>query len=173
MVRCGLDHETANLTVTEETIEVAPENEAAIDVAQELKKPPIEDYLTEEQSKRDVDTTTLYKQFVKAHNEKYKFAKESKTLIRNCCIICVSALVFACVALSSFVLIFTDRRTIDIIALISAVIPLIIAIIGTLNIVTKHVFPEGEEKYITDIVKIIHENDLKNKIENIKQTKNS
>ena len=45
---------------------------------------------------------------------------------------------------------------------------MIAAVIGTLNIVTKYVFPENEEKNITDIVKLIHKNDLKNKQENMK-----
>lgn len=41
-------------------------------------------------------------------------------------------------------------------------------IVGVLTIITKYVFPENEEEYITRIVEIIQRNDLENKKENIK-----
>lgn len=44
----------------------------------------------------------------------------------------------------------------------------LIALIGILKIISKYYFDTSDEKYITDIVKIIQENDFKNKKENIK-----
>ena len=153
--------------VTENTIEVVPENRFSPPLEE-----PIKDNLTLEQRKRDEHTTTLYKQFVEAHNEKKSFAKGSKTAIRACCIVWVSVLVFSCIVLSAFILVGTNRSLTDIVALISAIIPLIVAIIGTLNIVTQYVFPEGEDRNITEIVKQIHENDLKNKQVNMSNKEN-
>ena len=160
MVRFGLPPE-----VTEDTTEIEPSSRVPSSLEQ-----PIRDYLTEEQRKRDEHTTTLYEQFVWAHNEKCDFVKESKKTIRKWCILWVCALilaVLACIAVAGVVLVYTDRLATDVIALISAIVPLLVAIIGTLNIVTKHVFPEDEERYITDIVKLIHENDFKNKQANM------
>ena len=127
------------------------------------------DNLTEQQRERDQLTTLLYKQFISVYGEKQGYVKSSKKTIRNWCIVWVSALVITFVVLTCYILFGTGRKTGDIIALISAAIPILAAIIGTLNIVTKHVFPEDEERHITEIVKTILNNDLQNKIENLKK----
>jgi hypothetical protein len=177
MVRCGLPLDSidpsdeveprAGVAVEEipnesSAIEVSPANRTVPDT-----KAPIDDNLTEQQRLRDEYTTNLYKQFVDAHKEKQLFVKKSKESIRSWCIAWVTLLILACICLSAFVLIGTERQATDVIALISSAVPLVAAVIGTLNIVTKHVFPENEEQYITDIVKAINENDLKNKQQNL------
>ena len=163
MVKSGLDQ-----GITERTVEISPEGRMSPET-----EVPINDNLTPQQRERDVDTTILYRQFVNAHKEKQEFARGSKKAIRIFCIFSVSALLVVCAFLSVFFMLGTDRQVSDVVALISAIVPLLIAIIGTLNIVTKHVFPEDEERYITEIVKIIHANDLRNKQENIKSNKSS
>lgn len=151
--------------ITESTVEIEPESRAS-----PISTKPVDDHLTDEQRKRDEKTTVLYEQFISAYKEKQRFAKKSKDLIFTWCTQCVSLLVWACVGSSVYVIGWTNRESTDIIALISAIIPLLVAVIGTLNIVTKHIFPEDEEKHITDIVKVILENDLHNKQENMKST---
>ena len=130
----------------------------------------VPDNLTKQQRQRDKQTTTLYRQFIEAHKEKQDYVKNSKKHIRNACIAWVSVLILAFIFFATYVLVFTDRKIVDIVSLISAAIPLLVAIIGTLNIVTKHVFPEDEEKHISNIVKTILDNDLKNKLANINQS---
>jgi len=51
------------------------------------------------------------------------------------------------------------------------IVPLVTAIIGILHVVVKYVFPEDEDKNITSIVEKIHDNDFKNKQENMKINK--
>ena len=52
--------------------------------------------------------------------------------------------------------------------MIAVCITFLSSVIGILTIITKYVFPEKEEEYITRIVEIIQTNDLENKRENIK-----
>ena len=134
----------------------------------ELIYAPIDDNLTEQQKIRDKNTTILYSQYVVSHKYKRDFAKRAKEIIFIFCIIWVTALLAVCATLSICVVTKAGRSTDDVVALVGALLPLIAVIIGTLNIVAKHVFPEGEDQNITDIVKQIHENDLKNKQENMK-----
>ena len=159
------EHTVESVPATQLTIETPPAN-------RNLPKleTPIYDNLTVQQRERDIYTTGLLKQYVEAHKKKQNFAKNAKRTIFVCCIIWVFLLVLTCIGLSVFVILGTKRQVSDIISLISAIIPLTIAIIGTLNIVTKYVFPEDEEKNITEIVKQIQENDLKNKQQNLEKT---
>jgi H+/Cl- antiporter ClcA len=55
-----------------------------------------------------------------------------------------------------------------VIQLISVCVTFLTLIISILKIITKYVFPEKEEEYITRIVEIIQNNDLENKKENIR-----
>ena len=148
--------------ITDSTVEVTPTDRSIPGIEEAMP-----DYFTQQQRIRDEYNTDLFKQFVEAYREKRDFAKIAKNSISIWCIICVSLLILACIGLSGYTLIWTTRQVTDVIALLSAVIPLIIAIIGTLNIVTKYVFPENEEQHITDIVNSINKNDLDNKLANI------
>ena len=132
------------------------------------KESPINDNLTEQQRKRDEHTTILYQHFVGAQKEQHEFRGKLKYAISNWCLWGVSFLVLACIALSGYTLIYTERQSSDIIALVGAIIPLLTAVVGILGIVTRYVFPEDADKYIAEFVKQIHENDLQNKRENIK-----
>jgi len=124
---------------------------------------------TRQQRLRDEETTRLYRQFVDSHEEKQKFARNKKNVIFWFCIVWVSLFTLACVVLSFYTIFYSPKSVNDIIMLISAIVPMVAAIVGTLNIVAKHVFPEDEEKNITEIVKAINDNDLKDKTENLKQ----
>lgn len=152
-------------TITEQIIESPPERS----YTPVLENPAKDDNLTIQQRERDKQTTMLYAQYVIAHKEKQDFAKQTKGLVRNLCFIWVSFFILASVGLSLYIIICTQRQVTDIVALLGAVIPFVLAIIGTLNIVVKHVFPENEEQYINEIVIAIGKNDLEHKMSNIRK----
>ena len=129
----------------------------------------MQDYLTSEQRLRDKQTTQLYGQFVESHKQKQVFVKQSKKLIFYFCLSWVSVFVLICAGIPFYILRFPERTITDIIALISVIVPIVVAIIGTLDVVAKYVFPEDEERHITEIVKAIQENDLNDKLANLKQ----
>ena len=133
----------------------------------------LQDNLTGQQRARDKQTTVLYRQFSDAHKSKQAFSGRAKKGIYIACTAWVSVLILGCIVFSGFVLLKPEKGVNDIVALIVAVVPMLTAILGTLNIVTKYVFPEDEEKHITEIVKTILDNDLLNKQENIKRTGSS
>lgn len=54
------------------------------------------------------------------------------------------------------------------VSLITVCVSYLTLIFGILTIITKYVFPEKEEEYITAIVKLIQKNDLANKRENMR-----
>ena len=168
-VQCGLNNEFVT-KVTDESIEIEPGIE--MKVAQSVKSSPViadvKDFLTPQQRSRDERTTILYEEFVAAYSEKRTFLKKSKRTIRCWAIAWITAIVSLIGYSLVHVLSFTDRNIGDIVILVSAIVPMLSAIIGILVIITKYVFPENEEQHITEIVKLILENDLKNKQENIK-----
>lgn len=59
----------------------------------------------------------------------------------------------------------------NVVSLITVCITYLSLVIGILKIITKYVFPQKEEEYITRIVEMIQQNDLKNKKANIKSSK--
>ncbi len=55
-----------------------------------------------------------------------------------------------------------------VVQLVSVCITFVGVIVGILKTITRYLFPENEEQYITHIVELIQRNDLENKKENIK-----
>lgn len=55
-----------------------------------------------------------------------------------------------------------------VVSLITVCVSYLTLVFGLLTIITKYVFPEKEEEYITAIVKLIQKNDLENKRENMR-----
>ncbi len=63
----------------------------------------------------------------------------------------------------------TDLDTTEsLVGLISVCVTFLTSVIGVLKIIVKYCFPENDEKYITEIVKAVQQNDLENKKENLK-----
>ena len=56
----------------------------------------------------------------------------------------------------------------NVVQIISVCVTFLGLIIGLLQTITKYIFPENEEEYITRIVEMIQNNDLENKKENIR-----
>lgn len=128
-------------------------------------------YGTDEQVARDRHVTTLLAKYVSNYSNKIEINGEYKERIFTMCeciivmyaIIVPVIIVFAC----------SSRRGVsitgaDVVALISVCVSFLGLIIGLMQIITKYVFPEKEEEYITQIVRAIQENDLKHKKQNMK-----
>ena len=64
-----------------------------------------------------------------------------------------------------------DMEAGDVVSFATACVSFLTLIVGLLHIVTKYVFPENDEEYITRIVEMIQTNDLKNKQENAKNSR--
>lgn len=136
---------------------------------QEMEKPYIDEYTTEQQQKRDKSITLLLDYYVDAYRDKVKFNKWYKAILFGFCI----AILFAFAIIFAFFIIkypdFEDNSSVRaIVQLISVCVTFLTLIVGILKIITKYVFPAHDEEYITRIVEIIQNNDLKNKRENIK-----
>ena len=127
----------------------------------------MDDNLTAEQKKRDVSTTDLYIAFIDNYKSNKLFSRKYKVVICRWCLWIIAILTASIVATILIVVCSTERKVGDIVTMVTAVASLIGTIIGILTIVAKHLFPENEEKHMTEIVKLIHENDFKNKEVNI------
>lgn len=128
-------------------------------------------YGTDEQVARDRHVTTLLAKYVSNYSHKIEINSEYKERIFTMCeciivmyaIIVPVIIIFAC----------SSRKGVsitgaDVVALISVCVSFLGLIIGLMQIITKYVFPEKEEEYITQIVRAIQENDLKHKKQNMK-----
>lgn len=146
----------------------------AVDNDQEMNKPYIDEYTTHQQRLRDKKITELLNQYVAAYSYKNKSNKLYKGLLFGLCafILLLFSIVF--VRLMFKIDISNANPSIEgVVQLISVCITFLTLIVGITKIITKYVFPENEEEYITRIVEIIQNNDLKNKKENIRvKTKN-
>jgi len=121
------------------------------------------DFFTTEQRNRDQFITRLFQSFVRSYESKSAFSDRAKTLILRFTIAWISIMLVSCLLATRSFILAGGRSFADISALLSAVLPFVAAIIGTLNIVTRYVFPADEEKYITEIVKSVQQYDLENK----------
>ena len=83
-------------------------------------------------------------------------------------ILIVLTLTFFIVLVFKFGLKASEATLANVVQVISICVTFSASVIGLLRIITRYVFPENEEQYITRIVEIIQKNDLENKKENIK-----
>ncbi len=137
-----------------------------------LDKKFVDTYATNEQAKRDAEITRLLRYYINTYDKKSKSNRMYKGVIFWTSII----------ILLSFSLVFlyllynypnmADTNTVNnMVALITVCVTYLTLVISILKIITKYVFPQNEEEYITHIVKSIQDNDLKNKKANIKSSK--
>lgn len=146
----------------------------AVDNDREMNSPYIDEYTTREQRQRDKKITELLSQYVEAYRYKNKSNKWYKGLLFGLCsIILLSFSVVFVILIFKIDFSNSQPSTESIIQLISVCVTFLTLIIGIIKIITKYVFPEKEEEYITRIVEIIQKNDLKNKKENIRAKTNS
>ena len=141
---------------------------SGIDNARQLSNAYDDNFVTEEQKHRDEQITNLLKYYVEAYKEKQKSNKRYKNIILGICAFIILA--FSVLFILLLVEVSGEINTIktnNIIALVSVCITYLTLVIGILKIITKYVFPQKEEEYITRIVELIQRNDLKNKKANI------
>lgn len=135
----------------------------------DINKAYVDTYATRQQKSRDCKITELLSTYVETYDYKSKSNKWYKGILF---FICIAILVAFCISFIVFVCNVDFNReassVADVIQLISVCITFLGLIVGLLQTITKYVFPENEEEYITRIVELIQNNDLENKKENIK-----
>ena len=140
-----------------------------VDNDNDINKAYVDTYATRQQKSRDRKITELLSIYVKTYDYKSKSNKWYKGILF---FICIGILVAFCISFVVFVsnVDFNGETSsvADVIQLISVCITFLGLIVGLLQTITKYVFPENEEEYITRIVELIQNNDLENKKENIK-----
>ena len=140
-----------------------------VDNDNDINKAYVDTYATRQQKSRDRKITELLSTYVETYNYKSKRNKWYKGILF---FICVGILVAFCISFIVFIsnVDFNGEANSipDVIQLISVCVTFLGLIVGLLQTITKYVFPENEEEYITRIVELIQNNDLENKKENIK-----
>ncbi|MBO5088914.1 MAG: hypothetical protein J6C01_09585 [Lachnospiraceae bacterium] len=139
----------------------------------EMNDAYVDSFTTKEQRLRDKKVTELLELYVSGYKYKNNSNKWYKGILLG-----VSCLILLAFSIVFMVLMFkmdfdNDVKVASVVQLISICVTFLTLIVGILTIITKYVFPENEEEYITRIVEIIQNNDLENKKENIRaQLKN-
>lgn len=124
-----------------------------------------EKFATKEQKSRDEVITSILHNYHKNYNNKIKYNKKHKERIieLSFTLIEITFLIFIA---SIVLMLFCEnlRNSIQGIAsLLTVCVSLLGLIIGVFKIVTRYIFPEKEEEYITQIVSAIQENDYNTK----------
>lgn len=142
---------------------------AGVSNAEQLDRTFEDKFTTKEQKLRDKEITRLLQHYVTTYQNKSKTSPKYKLAIMIGCGVTLG--LFTLAFLYVFIKFAGSVSKVQIegvVALITVSITYLTLFVGTLNIITKYVFPQKEEEYITNIVKMIQQNDLKNKKENIK-----
>lgn len=127
-------------------------------------------YATDEQNMRDKQITRLLAAYVSTYEDKVRKNKEYRSNILWTCIT-ITVLFAVVLALLPFQVLGGEMEAGDVVSFATACVSFLTLIVGLLHIVTKYVFPENDEEYITRIVEMIQTNDLKNKQENAKNSR--
>ena len=126
-----------------------------------------DEWQTEQQALRDLQITELLKCYVDGYSHKVKVNKKYRFWIMISCAVLVVAVAFCCVFATVKITPMENKSIGDIMTLITAYGGIIGSVLGVVKIITKYIFPENDEQYITEIVKAIQQNDLENKKVNI------
>ena len=114
---------------------------------------------TEEQQKRDRKITELLGLYVSYYKDKTENNRKfRKTIFRFCIGVLGTYTLFLIVA--GFLVLTRGSEAGHVIAFITASVTYVLAVIGLVKIITEHIFPQDDEKYITEIVQAIQNNDL-------------
>lgn len=142
-------------------------NIVSVNNDQEMNKPYVDVYTTNQQRMRDEKITELLNQYVDSYKYKNKSNRWYKGILFALCIV-----ILITFSISFIIWMFkignSSKSVEDVIRLVSVCITFLTLVVGMLKIITQYVFPEKEEEYITRIVEIIQNNDLENKKENIR-----
>ena len=136
---------------------------------QEVDKVYNDEFTTHQQRLRDKKITELLECYVDGYKYKNKSNKWYKGILVGLCGLILLAFSIVFIIFICNVNLSDKGHSIgNVVELISVCVTFLTLIVGILQIITKYVFPEKEEEYITRIVEIIQNNDLENKKENIK-----
>lgn len=124
-------------------------------------------FQTDQQRRRDLEITSLLKEYVKYYRIKSHSGKRYRAVLFWGCVSITFLLLTACIFSIVWWTVQKNKNVNDVIALVTACATLISAVIGILKIITAYVFPREDEKYVTGIVESIQKNDLENKKANI------
>ena len=140
-----------------------------VDNDNEMNRAYVDEYTTSQQRQRDQKISDLLSEYVKAYEYKNKSNRWYKGILLGLCVAIIIAFSVVFIILLIGFSSSTQEASIgSVVELVSVCITFLTLIVGILTIITKYVFPENEEEYITRIVEIIQKNDLENKKENIK-----
>ncbi|MGN0734104.1 MAG: hypothetical protein ACI4LC_08020 [Emergencia sp.] len=130
-------------------------------------------WLTKQQAIRDEKITKLLDLYVGAYEKKVKSKPCYQKYIMIGCALLICASIIGCGYITINVITVQDKGVGDIVALVTGFTGVLGSLAGIVQIITKYVFPENEEQYITEIVKAIQTNDLENKKVNIRASNNN
>lgn len=139
---------------------------------EELEQAYKDSFTTEQQKIRDKEVTKLLKYYTSEYKLKTKMNKWFKILLfaLSCIILCVFSCIFVYLLMNMYKI--DNKNTIaGIVQTVSVCVTFLTMVVGILKIITKYVFSDKDEEYITKIVEIIQNNDLENKKENIKTSR--
>lgn len=138
-----------------------------VEITEVISDDALEDLLTKEQRKRDEKITELLGKYVDSYKHKVENREKQRNMVINICKWIVGVLLSCCVFTTFFLVKRGNFDIPDVAVLISAYGSALGSAGIVLKIITQYLFPLDEEKYITDIVKLIQDNDLKNKEINV------
>lgn len=125
-------------------------------------------FQTPEQKDRDENISRLLECYVNSFERKKIENIKSRKEIKWFCFLSSLLLIITIFSILAITIIFDVDSLYSVAVILSAMFGLFGTIFGIIKYVARFAFPEEDEKYITEIVKSIQENDLKDKQENIK-----
>lgn len=136
----------------------------------DLEEGELEKFNTKQQQCRDEAVTKLLNAYVNYYERKFKRNNVYRWVVTVFSFIVLVAVFFICFKLINWITA-DSVTTMDVktyVALLTTMSGTVVAVVAVIKIIAEYVFPKEEEKYITEIVQIIQNNDLENKRENIR-----
>lgn len=127
-----------------------------------------DEFQTPEQKNRDENISRLLGYYVNFFGRKKIENIENRKGIKWFCFLSALLLIIMIFSILAITIIFNIDSLYSVAVILSAMFGLFGTIFGIIKYVARFAFPEEDEKYITEIVRSIQENDLKDKQENIK-----
>lgn len=125
-------------------------------------------FQTLEQKNRDKNISRLLGCYVNFFERKKIENIKTRKDVKWFCFLSSLLLIITIFSILAITIIFDIDSLYSVAVILSAMFGLFGTIFGIIKYVARFAFPEEDEKYITEIVKSIQENDLKDKQENIK-----
>lgn len=128
----------------------------------------LDPFQTIAQRNRDDFITDLLDAYVKSFENKVKEIKCDRLWVKILFSILSGLLILSIIAISFWIVFKGVNNVEQTVSLVASLVTLGVTLFGIVKCVVTYAFPPDDEKYITEIVKLIQENDLKHKQELIK-----